>query len=139
MKTLQELLNAYKSFGMSDMEIIQNYFIQNDLESDALSMIPALAAAKSDKVQKKFDYARTWSLNFCHPCDNKGKRFDQNTEDKLERLVTYHLFDIDIPEDMLKWAKETIPTMNMPSIFFVPAVEWLGKKYDIYFKNDGKR
>lgn len=136
MRSLKELLNAYSPFGMSDMEIIKTYFIENDLESEALSMIPELAKAQTSKIQKKWDYIRCWSLNTATPCDSKGKRFDRDTEDKFRRIFAFHLCDEELEENLLGWAKENIPKMEMPRIFFVPAYEWLKNKYGIKFKGD---
>ena len=136
MRSLKEILENYGPFGMSDFEIIKTYFVENNLESEALFMIPELAKAQTDKIQKKWDYIRTWFLNTANPCDHNGNRFDRETEDKFKRIFAFHLCDEPLDDNLLNWAKEVIPKMEMPRIFFVPAYEWLKSKYGIKFKGD---
>lgn len=135
MVTLKEIVDKYGNF-VSDEDKILLYFTENNLESQALEMIPKLAKSQVEKINKKYNYVKVWLLNTAIPCDSKGNRFSQDIEDKFRIIVNHHLLDEELPEKLIEWAKEEIPKMEMPRIFFVPAYEWLKEKYNIKFKND---
>ena len=71
MKTLKEMVEMYSPV-MSDMEIIQTYFTENNLETEALKLVVPLAEMKSNKIQQQLNYARTWVPNIMTP-----RTFDQ--------------------------------------------------------------
>ena len=46
MITLQEIIDKYKIFGLSDYEIIRQFFLDNHLEDQAISLIADLSAKR---------------------------------------------------------------------------------------------
>ena len=56
-KSLRELLQQYEGF-MSDLQIIEEYLVQNDLEDEAVQMISRLLQRKNEKSQKEIDCKR---------------------------------------------------------------------------------
>ena len=133
MKTLKEMAEMYSPV-MSDMEIIQTYFIENNLETEALKLVVPLAEMKSNKIQQQLNYARTWVPNIMTPRTSDRGLFDKETEKHLMSIIQYHMLSKDLPDWLLEWAKENIPNIKTPAIFFQPAKEWLEQKYGIKFK-----
>ena len=53
----------------------------------------------------------------------------------LNKIITYCMLSMPLPDDILDWAKENIPNINVPKFFFMPAVKYLRKRYNIEFKD----
>lgn len=133
MKSLKELLEENRLCHYEDIEIIKKWFTENNLEELGLKMIPELAASKSTKIQKQLDYARTWipiKIDM-----NKVEGVDADTAVCLNKIITCCMLSMDLPEVYLEWAKENIPTMNLPKLFFMPTIGYLKDKYGIEFKD----
>lgn len=132
MKQLRELVQRYEGF-MSDMQIVEEYLVQNDLEDEAVQMISRLLQRKNEKSQKAIDYARTWA-----PSLPDASQFVQDKEvarllNKVQLLATLSIPLTSTPELLAK-AREVIPTIDVPKMFFLPAVGYL-QQYGICFKN----
>jgi len=133
MITLEEIYKQYKPFGMGDYEIIREYIIDNNLESEFLKLIPELAEKQVNKIKYQLDYARTWIPSMP----------DFPIEDKVQKqyltcIAQYTALGMDLPEQTLEWAKENIPKLNIPEIYFVPAIIHLRDKYGIEFADAEK-
>ena len=134
MKTLRELICLQDmSFGkMSDLEIIYEWFIRNNKEQEGLDLIPRLAKSQANKIQNKYDYAKSWipmlpDLYYII----KNKEIASN----LNRLQQCCCLDYPLDKDKkeLQWAKESIHNkMKVPTMFFRPTIDYL-KKYGIEF------
>lgn len=133
MKSLKELLEENKLFHYEDIDIIKKWFTENNLEEVGLQMISELAASKSEKIQKQLDYARTWIPVKIDMKNVEG--IDADTAVCLNKIITCCMLTIDLLEVFLEWAKENIPKMNLPKLFFMPAVGYLKDKYEIEFKD----
>lgn len=133
MPSLKQLLEENKLFHYEDIDIIKKWFTGNNLEELGLQIIPELAASKSAKIQKQLDYARSWIPVKIDVRNEDG--IDSDTAQKLNKIITYHMLSMDLPETLLDWAKENIPKMNLPKLFFMPAVGYLKDKYGIEFKD----
>lgn len=133
MKPLKEYIDLQILSGKSDMEIIQDYLVDNNLESVALSIIPALAQRQLDKVQGRLNYAQSHiPLMFTMPL----KGLDKDTQFNLVMIEQCCALSIDFEKaypSIFEWAKKTIPTLELPECFFMPTLNYLAK-WDIYFK-----
>lgn len=56
--------------------------------------------------------------------------------ENLNRIITCQICGIDLPIDLLGWAYENIPKMELPTLMFRDTIKWLNEKYGIRFKND---
>lgn len=132
MKTLKQMIND-NPFNEDDIQIIQRYFTENNLEHLGLKIIPELAASQLNKVQQAYNYARTWIPNMIDMKEVCGKKIG----DKFNKIFQYCLLDLDLKnaKPLYEWAKSEIPKMKMPKVFFLPVLEYL-KKYDIEFNKD---
>ena len=135
MPTLKELIDQQKLTGKSDIEIISDWFCQKNREEDGLDLISNLNKSKVNKLSKTIDYVRTWL-----PClpdvyeANKGKITKEHAK-LLNQITRIHLLGNDLSDTILNTAKEVIPTIDTPSVIFIPMVEWLKDKYQIEFKD----
>ena len=53
----------------------------------------------------------------------------------LNNIITYCMLSLPLPDDILKWAKENIPNINVPKYFFMPTLKYLKERYNIEFKD----
>ena len=61
MKTLKEYIDIQRFTGMSDIEIITSYFIDNDIEEEAMELSHNLAKAKIEKMKHRQGIIKTWA------------------------------------------------------------------------------
>lgn len=134
MVTLKELVYNYSSV-CSDIELIKKWFIENDAETEGLSLVCSLAQCKIDKVQCKLQYAQSW-IPTIYPLETlpelNGK---PEIAKNLKAIITYQMLSLPLPECFIKWAKDNIPNMDIPRMFFLPTAKWLKEKYGIEFRN----
>lgn len=133
MKSLKEYINMQALSGKSDIEVIQDFLVDNNLESVALTLIPALAQTQLDKIQRKLSYAQSHiPLMFTIPLTG----LDKETASNLMLIQQCCALSIDLEKcynNIFEWAKKTIPTLELPQCFFMPTLNYLAK-WDIYFK-----
>ena len=131
--TLKELLiqYGYTTDPVKEADIIERWFVENDFEDLGLSMISRLSAKKIKKLQDKLDFAQSWIPNKIDMNVNKEFANDKATADMLNKIITYCMLSMPLPDDILDWAKENIPNINVPKFFFMPAVKYLRKRYNI--------
>ena len=135
---LSEFAKNYELAGCDDpIEIIREYIIESNRESDALTIIPILAKSKLDKIQERLDYARVWIPNKCD-LQECNKNITAQQAKMLDRLTDVHCLGLEIPEVYIEEVKKVISNMKRPDIVFAPMVEWLKDKYGICFAEDEK-
>ena len=135
---LSEFAKNYELAGCDDpIKIISEYIIESNRESDVLTIIPTLAKARLDKIQKQLDYARVWIPNKCD-LQKCNKDITAQQAEMLERLTDMYCLGLGISEMFLEEVKSVISNMKRPDIVFAPMVEWLKDKYGICFAEDEK-
>ena len=135
--TLKELLAQYGNTTdpVKEADIIKRWFVENDVDAVGLSMIPSLSANKIKKLQDKLSFAQSWLPSKIDVNCNKEFANDKLTADMLNRIITYCMLSMSLPDDILDWAKENIPNINVPRVFFMPTVKYLKERYNIEFKD----
>ena len=135
--TLKELLVQYGNTTdpVKEAEIIERWFVENDFEDLGLSMIARLSAKKIKKLQDKLSFAQSWIPNKIDMNVNKEFANDKATADMLNKITTYCMLSMPLPDEILEWAKDNIPNINLPRFFFMPTVKYLRKRYNIEFKD----
>lgn len=134
MITLKDLTEKFGN-TLSDMQLIEEWFIRNNQEAEGLKLVSELAQSQLNKVERKYDYARTWipvKVDMCDVCQ------DKDVGEKLNKLIDYQILGVPIPDNLLMWAKETIPAMKMPPLFFMDTAKWLDERFGIKFKGEEK-
>lgn len=129
------LRTIVEMFGdrLSDIRLIKEWFVQNNQEAEGLKLVSELAQSQLNKVERKYDYARTWipvKVDMCDVCR------DKDVARKLDKIINCQILGLELPDDLLKWAKETIPTIKMPSLFFMDTAKWLDERFGIKFKGE---
>ena len=132
--TLEQLIQSQKITGESDLDIIRDWFVLNNRESDGLSLIQNLAKSELEKVQKVLNNARMWIPNVPDMRTVLKKKEEEPLAININKIVLYYLLGSDIPADLLKWAEDVIPDTPIPVVIYVPAVRYLDEKYGIRFK-----
>lgn len=131
LKTIVEMFGN----SLSDIRLIQEWFTQNNQEAEGLKLVSELAQSQLNKVERKYDYARTWipvKVDMCDVCP------DKDVARKLDKIINCQILGLELPDDLLEWARDTIPTMKMPLLFFMDTAKWLNERFGIRFKDSGK-
>lgn len=134
MITLKGLIEKFGN-TLTDMQLIEEWFIRNNQEAEGLKLVTELAQSQLNKVERKYDYARTWipvKVDMSDVCR------DKDVARKLDKIINCQILGLELPNDLLKWARDTIPTMKMPSLFFMDTAKWLDERFGIKFKDGGK-
>lgn len=135
--TLKELLvqYGYTTDPVKEAEIIEKWFVENDFEDVGLAMITRLSADKIKKIQDKLSFAQIWIPNKVDITWNGEFANDKLAAEMLDHIITYCMLSLPLPNGVLAWAKENVPNMNVPKLFFMPAAKYLREKYNIEFKD----
>ena len=135
MPSLKEFVDMQPITGMSDTDIIREWFCQNGCEETGLELITTLSKSKIDKLKTRLNYITTWAPNMIDVYRGNGGEVPLDIAERLNTIIRYRIIDQPLPESLLNWAKETIPTINTPKVIFVPMVEWLKEEYGVEFKD----
>lgn len=147
MKSLKQLVDNYGGF-MTDEQIILKYYVDNNLEAQAVEMMTKISKAKIEKLNRRLDYAQTWANVFCLNIENAQKSFGKNAG-KMISLQIWYVTNIE-PNgtsneesleraDGIKEIFNIVPRIDYPknAFFYRPCLEWLHSQ-GIYFKNEVK-
>lgn len=135
--TLKELLiqYGYTTDPVKEVDIIERWFVENDFEDLGLSMIARLSAKKIKKLQDKLSFAQSWLPSKIDVNCNEEFANDKPAADMLNKIITYCMLSMPLPDSVLDWAKANIPNINVPQLFFMPTVKYLKETYGIEFKD----
>ena len=98
-------------------------------------MISRLSAKKIKKLQDKLSFAQSWITSRIDVNCNEEFANDKPTADMLNKIITYCMLSMPLPDDIVEWAKGNIPNINVPRVFFMPTVKYLKDRYNIEFKD----
>lgn len=133
MITLKELVDNQKWNDATDIQVIKAFFELNDLEEDGIDIISNLAKSKINKIKNRYAVAETWICML--PSKYLYENYDLDIADHLHTLeLNYLINGGELSTDQLKWAKENVPNIKEPQVYFRPLIEWLEKK-EIQFKS----
>lgn len=132
MKRLKEYTDWQKVTGMSDMEVITQYFIDNDMEEEAMELSHNLAKAKIEKMKHRQRIVKEWTYHI--PSEYLYKKYSLDIATSLHRIELDYIVNGEVTGARLEWAKENIPNITLPEVYFFPCVDWLAKQ-GIKFKD----
>ena len=131
MIALKQLLSVQPLTGASDIEIIQAYFVENDLEEEGMDLIHKLTKSKIEKMKRRQHMVEEWTPHL--PSKYLYENYDLNTADMLHSLELDYLANGGkLSDGFLKWAKENVHNIIQPEVYFFPLVDWLEER-DIKF------
>lgn len=126
MKQLKEYIEFQKFTDISDMEIITQYFIDNDMEEEAMELSHNLAKAKIEKMKHRQHIIKEWAYYL--PSEYLYEKYSLDIATKLHRIELDYIVNGEVTDARLKWAKENIPNIKLPEVYFNPCVEWLAEQ-----------
>ena len=132
--TLKQLVEEQKWNGMSDIGVIKAFFDLNDMEEEGMDLIHELTKSKVEKLKRRQRQVEEWTSHL--PSKYLYENYDLDIADRLHNLeLDYLSHGCELSSGRLKWAKENIPNIEMPLMYFQPLVEYLDSK-DIRFKGE---
>ena len=138
---LSEYVLQQTMTGETDLELITRFLTEENLQSEALMIIPTLARDKVKKVETKLNNVRSWAPYVMGlKLHNKKGTLTDEAAHKLEVIILMFLCDLELDKTswIYEWAVENIPKMDIPFYFFRPTLDYLAK-YNIYFKNGERK
>ena len=136
MVTLKQLVEEQKFTGLSDIGVIKTFFDLNDMEEEGMDLILELTKSKVGKLKQKERIVKEWTSYL--PSKYLYKNYDLDIADRLHTLELDYLSNgCELSKERLEWAKENIPNIKMPLLYFRPLIEWLDCK-GIRFKGENR-
>lgn len=137
MATLSELVNEQKWNDISDIEVIKQFFVLNDMEEQAIDLISELAKSKVQKLKQKNYMAEEWVTIL--PSKYLYEKYDLDIADRMHMMELDFLMNGgELSKKKLKWAKENVPNIKEPECYFNPLIEYL-EENGINFKERKKK
>ena len=134
MITLEELVKEQKYTKVSDIEIIKTFFDKNNLEVEGIELIYDLTKSKIAKMQQREWVVKTWTSHL--PSKYLYKKYSLDIAERLHTLELDYLSNgCELSKSRLEWAKENVPNIKMPNVYFRPLIEYLDEK-GIRFKGE---
>lgn len=132
MITLKELIENQEFAGVSDIQVIKSFFTLNDLEEYAIDLISELTKSKVSKIKNRYVMAESWICML--PSKYLYENYDLDIADHLHNLeLNFLMNNGELSGGFLDWAKENIPNIKMPQVYFTPLIKWLEEK-NVKFK-----
>ena len=133
MVTLEQLVKEQKWNGMSDIQIIKTFFELNDMEEEGMDMIHKLSKTKINKLKCERKVVREWTSYL--PSKYLYENYDLDIADMLHTLeLDYVSNGCNLSQKRMEWARENIPNIKMPKVYFRPLIDWMEDK-GIVFKS----
>ena len=133
MVTLEQLVKEQKWNGMSDIQIIKTFFELNDMEEEGMDMIHKLSKTKINKLKCERKVVREWTSYL--PSKYLYENYDLDIADMLHTLELDYLSNgCSLSQKRMEWARENIPNIKMPKVYFKPLIDWMEDK-GIEFKS----
>ena len=134
MVTLKQLIKEQEWNEMSDIQVIKTFFDLNDMEEEGMDLINELSKIKIGKLKLKEKIVRDWASIL--PSKYLYENYDLDTADMLHTLeLDFISYGCKLSNNRLEWARENIPNIKKPQIYFRPLIEWLDER-GIRFKNN---
>jgi hypothetical protein len=84
MKQLKDYVEFQKFTDISDMEIITQYFIDNDMEEEAMELSHNLAKAKIEKMKHRQHIIKEWTYYL--PSEYLYEKYSLDIATRLHRI-----------------------------------------------------
>lgn len=127
MITLKQLVKEQDIMEMSDIQIIKAFFEVNDLEEEGMDLIHELSRTKIKKLKSNERIVRDWTSYL--PSKYLYENYDLETADWLHTLeLDFLTHGEKLTKNRLEWAKENVPKILRPEVYFNPLVEWMEKQ-----------
>lgn len=134
MITLKQLVEEQERNEMSDIQVIRTFFDLNNMEEEGMDLIHELTKIKVAKLKEKERIVKEWTSYL--PSKYLYENYDLDIANSLHILeLDYLSYGCELSNSRLEWAKENIPNIKIPQVYFRPLVEYLDDK-GIRFKGE---
>lgn len=133
MSTLKSYTDIQHLTKATDMEIIVQYLIDNDMEEKAMEICHKLAQAKIQKIKDRQHIIKEWT--YCIPSDYLYRNYPIEIATKLHQIELDYIVNGEVTDSRLEWAKANIPNIEEPLVYFQPCRRWL-EENGIRFKEE---
>ena len=124
MITLEQLVKEQKWNGMSDIQVIQTFFDKNNMEEEGVNLITELSKTKIEKLKRNERIVKEWTSDL--PSKYLYENYNLEIADWLHTLeLDYLSHGGELSKSRLEWAKENIPNIERPQVYFNPLLEYL--------------
>lgn len=131
---LKQLIASQFDDDVSDIQIIESFFTLNDMEEEGMNLLHELTKSKIEKIKRKQRIAEDWFSYL--PSKYLYENYDLDTADKLHTLeLDFIINGGELSDNRLNWARENIPNIVRPEVYFNPLVDYLEDK-NIKFKTE---
>lgn len=103
MYSLKEIMENGKACGLSDIQIIIEYLIQDGMSENAINTITIALGTKMKELELKYASARS---NLSYSTSYYYKKYDFKTAEMLDTLTRIMLLDLDFSKEQIKWMKD---------------------------------
>lgn len=133
--SLKELVEWQKLTNASDLQLIREFLIENDLEEESAQMITDLLKSRIEKIKNKHRMCEEWASYL--PSEYLYENYDLETASFLHHLeLNFLSFGGELNSQALNTAKERVPKIKRPKVYFNPLVEWLEKQGVEFIKEE---
>lgn len=127
MVTIEQLVQEQKWNGMTDLQLVKEFFDRNNLEEEGMDLIHELSRTKIKKLKSNERIVRDWTSYL--PSKYLYENYDLETADWLHTLeLDFLTHGEKLTKNRLEWAKENVPKILRPEVYFNPLVEWMEKQ-----------
>lgn len=131
---LKQLVEEQERNEMSDIQVIRTFFDLNNMEEEGMDLIHELTKIKVAKLKEKERIVEEWTSYL--PSKYLYENYDLDIANSLHILeLDYLSHGCELSNSRLEWAKENIPNIKKPQVYFRPLVEYLDDK-GIRFKGE---
>ena len=134
MIALKQLVDEQNFTDLSDIDVIKKFFVLNDMEEEGMNLMHTLTKSKVEKLKHKNRVVEEWTSHL--PSKYLYENYDLDAADRLHTLeLDYLSHGCELSDSRLAWARENIPNIKMPQVYFRPLIEYLDDK-GIQFKGE---
>lgn len=127
MITLKQLIEEQKIMGTSDIGVVRKFFELNDMEEEGIDLIHELTKSKIEKMKHRQRQVKEWTSHL--PSKYLYENYDLDNAHMLHTLeLDFLSYGCELSSYRLEWAKENIPNIKKPMLYFQPLVEYLDDK-----------
>ena len=127
MVTLEQLVKEQKLFDTTDIQVIKMFFSLNNMEEEGVELITELSKAKIEKLKRRKQMVEDWTSFL--PSKYLYENYDLDTADKLHALeLDFISHGCELSELRLEWARENVPNIVRPQVYFNPLIDYLEGK-----------
>lgn len=134
--SLAQLVDMQKFNGKTDGEVVCDWFSINGLESEGIEMISKIAKKKMEEDEWTLQSIRS---KMATTTEFYYRQYPREIAIKFDFLTRAMQLGYDLNEpfyaDYLNWAKEIVPTLKAPKLFWRELLEFFEEK-GIKFKGE---